>query len=379
MIEKLFFFLAISFFLFGCQHTEPIRDHSSVLKSNFFEKEELKGVEEVTITIGAIGDVLLHERVYQRAKKPDGTYDFDPMLNEVKPLLKKPDFLMANQESMPGGVEIGLSTYPSFNSPKEIVTTLQKLGVDMVIGANNHTLDRGMNAIESALDYYEEIGMDYVGVYRNKEDREIERIVIINDIAIGVLAYTYGTNGIPIPHDHPDVVAMINQERMVRDVQNLRGKADVIVVHMHWGNEYEREPNDEQRNLARVLSEAGADIIFGHHPHVLQPIEKIDREEGLETIVFYSLGNFFSGQKFQFTDIGGVATVDVTKVADGDEVTVSFSSPKIEPTVVIQKESGFYVIPMFDVERSTLSGTTYDQVVDHTLQYLHRSEKLLTD
>lgn len=119
-------------------------------------------VEEISITIGAIGDVLLHERVYELAEA-EGGYNFIPMLQLVEPLLQAPDFMMANQESMPGGVEIGLSTYPSFNSPKEIASNLQELGIDMVIGSNNHTLDRGIAAIESTLEHYDEIGMEYVG------------------------------------------------------------------------------------------------------------------------------------------------------------------------------------------------------------------------
>lgn len=371
MTKKMLIPLIILIILVSCQSNPPVQDHSTVLKTHVFDKKDFKRIEEVTVRIGAIGDVLLHQRVYEKAAKTDGTYDFDPMFNKVAPLLEEPDFLMANQESLPGGVELGLSTYPSFNSPKEIVTTLQKLGVDMIIGANNHALDRGITAIESALNFYNEIGMNYVGMYRNKEDRETNRIVKVDDMTIGVLAYTYGTNGIPIPIGHEHVIAMQDREQMIEDVEKLEGKVDLVIVHMHWGNEYERQPNDQQRELAQMLAKAGVDLIFGHHPHVLQPIEKITLEEGHETLVFYSLGNFYSGQKYEFTDIGGVATVDVTKITEGNEITIRFDSPKIEPTIVIQKKDGFYVMPMSHVEKSAITKTTYDQVVDHTLQYLH--------
>lgn len=350
-------------------------------------EEEQAKKEEVTISIGAIGDVLLHARVYETAEAENGEYDFSPMLAAVEPLLQAPDFMMANQESMPGGVELGLSTYPLFNSPQEIVRDLQNAGVDMIVGANNHTLDGGIEAVESALDFYDEIGMDYVGVYRDTEDRQTDRIVTVDGVKLGVLAYTYGTNGIPIPEGHEDVVALIEPERMVEDVRSLREKVDVVIVHLHWGNEYEREPNEEQRQLAAELSEAGVDVIFGHHPHVLQPVEWIsaessEQEDGpssdnpsndepsnKETIVFYSLGNFLSGQDFEYTDIGGVATVEITKVTEGDDTSVNVHSPHLEPTLVVNENNRYSVFPMAEADRPSISGATRKEIVEHTHRY----------
>ncbi|WNF36654.1 CapA family protein [Bacillaceae bacterium IKA-2] len=325
---------------------------------------------QTTITVAAIGDVLLHERAYVPAQVTVGTYDFMPMLERVKTLLSAPSFLMANIESIPGGVEIGLSTYPSFNSPKEIVTDLQSLGVDMVIGANNHTLDRGLRAVESALNFYDEIGMPYVGNYRNFDDRDTARIVTVEDISIGVLAYTYGLNGIAVPKGHEYVVGLINPDQMVADIEKIRKKVDVLVVHMHWGAEYELEPNQGQRDLAMLLAESGVDIVFGHHPHVLQPIERIKLEEGHETIVFYSLGNFLSGQNFDYTDIGGVGTVAVTKTVEGEDVSVKVDAPNIEPTIVVQKDNGYFVWPMEEAEVLSISGATLEEIMIHTQSYL---------
>ncbi|MFA9556303.1 CapA family protein [Evansella sp. AB-rgal1] len=325
---------------------------------------------ESTITIGAIGDVLIHDRVYDRAKVGEGKYDFSPSFEEVADLLHSPDFLMANMESMPGGVELGLSGYPLFNSPQEIVTDLQNVGVDMMIGANNHTIDRGLKAVNNALDLYDVVGMDYVGVYRDQEDRNTDRIVSIEDISLGVLAYTYGTNGIPIPSGHEYVVPLINKDQITKDVERLREKVDVLIVHMHWGTEYIREPNQNQRDLAQFLAELEVDIVFGHHPHVLQPIDVIKNEEtGHETTVFYSLGNFFSGQYFEFTDIGGVATVEVTKETVGNESTVTITTPQIEPTVVILDDI-YRVKPMEATDGSPITGTTFEDVLEHTMIYM---------
>lgn len=331
-------------------------------------KAEVEETEqETTITIGSVGDVLLHSRVYKKAQTPKG-YDFIPQLEAVESLLQAPDFMMANQESMPGGIELGLSTYPQFNSPHEIVSDLQSLGVDMLIGANNHTLDRGVAAVESALDFYDEIGMEYVGVYRDTEDRLRDRIMTVDGIDLGVLAYTYGTNGIPIPSGYENIVALIDPNRIENDVKHLRDKVDVLIVHMHWGAEYENEPNDEQRHLAEQLSEWGVDVIFGHHPHVLQPIEVITQESGYETTVFYSLGNFISSQDFGLTDIGGVATLDITKRTKGDAVTIEVSNPHIEPTIV--QQTTWKVYPFAEAEFTSVVGRSYQETVEHTQMYL---------
>nr|WP_062051765.1 CapA family protein [Bacillus sp. JCM 19034] len=138
--------------------------------------------EETTITLGAIGDVLLHERLYETAEVEDG-YDFMRMLEPVNHLLEEPDFMMANQESLPGGEELGLSTYPTFNSPQEIARDLQLAGVDMVSVANNHTLDRGLQLVYNSIDYYDEIGLHYVGAYRDQDDRERMRIIDVDGIS----------------------------------------------------------------------------------------------------------------------------------------------------------------------------------------------------
>lgn len=358
--------------IIGCQHTDEtkeenrmIEDFSEVIEEKDYIEVKEDTKKEITVTVGAIGDVLLHKRLYQHAEVDNGRYDFIPMLQGVEDLLQSPDFLMANIESIPGGADIGLSTYPTFNSPQEIVTDLQSLGVDMVIGANNHTLDKGIKAIDSAINLYDEVKMPYVGLYRDTNDRNNARIVTIEDVSLGVLAYTYGTNGIPIPPGHEDVVALFDSARIVDDVQKLRDQVDIVIVHMHWGSEYERKPNQTQRDLAQILSAAGVDIIFGHHPHVLQPIERL-KDNDQETIVFYSLGNFYSGQNFDYTDIGGVATVEVTKVIEGDKSSVSLHSPQIEPTLVLHKKNGFFVVPMSEADSPSISGATREDIVEHT-------------
>ncbi|WP_338484460.1 CapA family protein [Alkalicoccus halolimnae] len=285
------------------------------------------------VIIGAIGDVLLHDRVYEDAETEDG-YDFMPMIKPVEEEMKEPDFLMANQESLPGGEELGLSGYPMFNSPVQIVDDLQQAGVDFLSLANNHSLDTGLEGINNTIDYLNSVDMPYTGVYESWEDYNEERIINVKGIDIGLLSYTYGTNGIPVPEGHEYAVSMLRYPEMLEKVRLLEDKVDVLIVHAHWGEEYARLPNDEQKWVASQFAEAGADIIIGHHPHVLQPIEKLETKDGREAVVFYSLGNYLSGQVFEYTDIGGIAEIKLEKEINGNSENVVLKNPKILPTFV---------------------------------------------
>src|SRR5699024_2358586 len=169
------------------------------------------------ITLSAVGDILIHDRVYDDARTEDG-FNFRPMLAQVKPFLEEATITVANQETMIGGEEIGLSGYPSFNSPYEVVDALKDAGVDVVSLANNHTLDRGEEAIQNALSYWDSIGMMYTGAYKNEKDRETIRVLETEEnISVAFLAYTYGTNGIEVPEGKEYLVNLIDPKKMKQD------------------------------------------------------------------------------------------------------------------------------------------------------------------
>lgn len=283
--------------------------------------------------IGGIGDILLHDTVYNDALTENG-YDFNPMFKPVHSILQKPDFLIANQESTPGGPEFGISSYPTFNSPFEIVDALMEAGVDMVTTANNHSIDRRTPslALLSAIEYYEKVGLPYTGTFKSEEDRNTIRVMNVNGIKIAVLSYTYGLNGIPIPEGKDYVVNLLDRELILSDIEKAKPISDVVLLALHWGNEYQRQPNQEQRQLADEFIKAGADIIFGHHPHVLQPMQWIEREDGSKGLVIYSLGNFLSGQIWDYKDIGGMIEVTLTKEIRNNETTISIEDPILHPT-----------------------------------------------
>ena len=301
-----------------------------------------------TIEVGAIGDILLHDKVYEDAATGSG-YDFTAMFKPVKELLSSPDYTIANQESIAGGSDLGLSSYPTFNSPYEISDTLKDVGIDLVTLANNHSLDKGEKGILRAIDYYNKIGMPYVGINKSENDRKRDRIAKVNGITIGFLSYTYGTNGIPIPDGKDYLVNYLDDQLIKQDIKNLRNKVDIILINAHWGLEYQREPSEEQRRLANLMAEAGADIIIGHHPHVLQPIEWIDKNKQ-RTLVVYSLGNFISAQKNDYKDIGGMVKVSISKEwsSNGNKATVDDVS--FTPTYVTNQNYRDYRIKPFNNE-----------------------------
>lgn len=304
-----------------------------------------KSIKE-TLTIGAIGDILIHDLVYEDAKTADG-YNFNPMFEPVKELLQAPDILTANQESLVGGTELGITSYPSFNSPFELSEAVMNAGVDVVSTANNHSLDKGYRGVEKQIAYFERIGLPYVGTAVSQEGRDKITVLEKNGIRLAFLSYTYGTNGIPIPQGKEFSVNLIDKELMKKDIAKARRESDVVIASMHWGNEYQRFPTEEQKDLAKWLSNEGVDIIFGSHPHVLQPMEWIERQDGKKTFVVYSLGNFISAQLRDYKDIGGLVTLEITKTVSDKGSSIELANPSFHPTFVYRKNGrDFRVVPM---------------------------------
>lgn len=323
-----------------------------------------KPVEKTTnLTLAAVGDILIHDRVYNKAKTPSG-YDFNRNFQPVKPYLTEPDITIANQETMIGGKQHGLSSYPSFNSPHEVGDALKANGVDLVTLANNHTLDRGEKVILSALNYWNQIDVMYTGAFLNEKDSQNIRLIKKNDITVSFLSYTYGTNGIPVPTGKDHLVNLIEVERIKRDILQAKKLSDVNVVSLHFGNEYERMPNDFQKEMVKVVTEAGGDIIIGHHPHVLQPVKWETASDGSKTFVAYSLGNFLSGQRREFKDIGGIVQLSVTKRQKGSQISIELTEPKFLPTYVDQP---FVIHPMKDLPAMKKS---YGEIKSHMKQWV---------
>lgn len=358
--------------LMGCSAEEQQAELYHLKENGQVNKETLSylAAESYQLSISAIGDLLIHGRVYNHARTGTG-FDFMPMVEEVKDYLTSPDITTANQETMIGGEAFGLSTYPQFNSPQEVGDMVKELGIDLVTLANNHTLDRGEQVVYSALDYWDEIGVLYTGSYRDEADQAEIRVIEENNISVAFLGYSYGTNGIPVPSGKDYLINLIDQEKIAADVAEAKELADVVVMHLHFGDEYIRMPNMFQQELVQYVVDLGVDIVFGHHPHVLQPVDWVESASGEEAFVIYSLGNFLSGQDELYRQIGGIVELVINKEVTSSSVTISLESPRFLPTYV-DINQGFKVIPLKDVTNQQLPGARghYEEIKRHMSQWM---------
>lgn len=371
-----FIFLMMLLAITGCAELQKkAKENPHDVKDEIVQQEVEPEPVVSNASIAGIGDVLLHGSIYRDAQVGD-TFNFDDVFSAVKPYLESPDITVANQESMIGGKEIGLSTYPQFNSPFEIGDTLKHSGVDLVTIANNHTLDRGEKAIMNALDHWDKIGMPYVGAYRSADDQARIRTLEKNGITFSFLAYTYGTNGIPVPEGKPYLVNLIDKEKIQAEIFEAKELSDVVVVSLHFGNEYERMPNENQKDLAQFIADAGAHIIFGHHPHVLQPVDFIRSKEGHDTFVAYSLANFLAAQEAKhdhYRRTGGILQVEVEKVEFDGETTVRIHSPSFLPTYIhFRNWQNYRILPMHSLTNNELSNAKqrYEETKQHMQQFV---------
>jgi poly-gamma-glutamate capsule biosynthesis protein CapA/YwtB (metallophosphatase superfamily) len=333
------------------------------------EIEEVFEPKEYQLNMVMVGDMLIHSPVYKDAYK-DGTYDFTGMIERIKPIIQESDIAFYNQETTLGGVELGLSSYPRFNSPYEVGDAMIDAGFNMVSLANNHTIDRGEKAILNSIVYWNKHeNILTAGSYDSFESKEEDRIFEKNGITYTLLAYTNGTNGLPIPKGKEYLVDVYSKEKAKADIERLRDKVDIIIVSMHWGNEYVHNPNEYQIENANYLASLGVDIIVGTHPHVIQPIDIID-----DTIVFYSLGNFLSSQIGIERLIGLIGKVVITKTVYEDYTTVEKELGENELFYNHYhsiKRNNFKLIPFTEVDEKVLPNyaNVYEKYKNIVIKY----------
>jgi poly-gamma-glutamate synthesis protein (capsule biosynthesis protein) len=267
----------------------------------------------VRLHLIAYGDNLLHKGISEYSQLPDGSYDFSSIYSDISATVSAADIAIVNQEVPVGGVELGISGYPNFNAPHEAVNALAGAGFDVLTLATNHMLDKGADGVISTLNYIRQTFPDILttGAYLSAEEREIVPVTEVSGIRVAFLNYTYGLNG----NDSARVfINVIQDDLILADVARAREQADYVVVAMHWGEENQTTPTDEQQRLARLLADAGVDLVIGTHPHVVQPVEVLTGADGHQTIVYYSLGNLVSLQHAAGNMLGGVAEVTATFV-----------------------------------------------------------------
>ncbi|HHV63580.1 MAG TPA: CapA family protein [Peptococcaceae bacterium] len=275
--------------------------------------------EIVDITIASVGDILIHNTLYFAAYDPaTGNYDFKSQFQYVKPYLEQADITVANLETVLAGPEKGYASYPRFNTPDSIVTALKDAGVDILTAANNHRMDQGISGFYRTIEVVRNEGLDIIGV----KAEEKEKTYVIKDIKgvkIAFLNYGYtyprwdgslDVNGLILPAEMAGLLASFDPQDVEKSLLSIEESikdaradgAEIIILFLHWGDEYHRQPNNFQKELASKLVSLGVDAIFGGHPHVLQPAVYLTSPAGSKVPVFYSLGNFISDQRLETVD-----------------------------------------------------------------------------
>ncbi|MDZ5712893.1 CapA family protein [Jeotgalibacillus haloalkalitolerans] len=305
----------------------------------------------------AVGDLLVERPILFDAMQKDGTFNFDPLLSNVKHLIQKGDFVYANQETPITGSEYGLGDGDFvFNNPYELGHYYYETGFNMLQLANNHTLDMGYEGLERNLAFWENHYPDVAlsGVYPSSDEAREIPVIDKNGISVALISSTYNSN---LPVEYPDTVNIFteNEERLINDVTRAEEIADVVAVGIHWGNEYQ-QPVQEQEELAQKLVNNGADIILGHHPHILQPIEWLEGPDDQPALVAYSLGNFISGpfdDRVPHLDCERLtgAMIGFDLVKQGEKV--SFESVYAVPTFTSFTEdfSDYQILPLDEFEQ----------------------------
>ena len=271
-----------------------------------------------------IGDIMGHDSQINAAYDATSkTYNYDGVFAKVSPIFKKHDFAIANLEVTLAGIPF--KGYPQFSSPDALAVAAKKSGINTLVTANNHSCDRGKQGIIRTIKVLDSLGINHTGTFLNSKERESSNLLVLskNEISVGILNYTYGTNGLPVPS--PTVVNKIDTALMAADIQKSKtANLDKLIIVIHWGKEYSSHPSTSQVNIANFLFDQGADIIIGSHPHVIQPMEYYEKTlKNPEQFIPFSLGNFISNQRKRKTDGGAMVAITLTK--HNNETTISNS------------------------------------------------------
>ena len=297
------------------------------------------------LTLLFVGDLMQHQAQIDAARQPDGTYDYSHCFSLVKDDIGRADLAIGNLEVTLGGKPY--RGYPQFSAPDEYLHAIHDAGFDILGTANNHSLDRRKRGLERTLTLADSLDIPTVGTYRDSIDRQLRYPLIVekNGVRIALLCATYGTNGIPATA--PNIVNSLDRHELAADIRRARSlHPDAIIAFVHWGNEYQQQPNTEQRNLAQWLLEQGVDHIIGSHPHVVQPIELVpSAEHPTHHAIVYSLGNYVSNMSITHGDVGLAVELTLEKIAGTTRLKAIKHSLVYTERAALSQTGDFRIIP----------------------------------
>ncbi|MCX8490168.1 MAG: CapA family protein [Cyclobacteriaceae bacterium] len=326
-----------------------------------------------------VGDIMQHDSQIQSAFNPTtGKYEYDSCFRFVKPYFESVDITIGNLELTLGGAPY--KGYPQFSAPDELAATLKDAGVDVLVTANNHSLDRGRRGLERTITKLDSLRFLHTGTFRDSLERMNEYPLLIpkNGFTIALLNYTYGTNGIRVIK--PNMVNLLDTALIRRDLLKAKSlQPDFIIVFTHWGLEYQSQPSVDQKRIGEFCFRMGANAVIGSHPHVLQPMEW--RREDNQLLV-YSLGNFVSGQRDRYKNGGGMVRLDLLKVKTLATSICRIDSANYLLQWIYKKPIGqkkIYVLPIPSFEQDTTVFITDPISLNQFRIFIEDSRKLLNN
>ncbi len=339
--------LIISVWLSGCAQTSSVEQPTEAVlvqeqTPSLEQIEQTQPLEsevvpepvfvERDITLMAVGDNLMHMGIVYTGLKKDGSYDYSVLFEGISDFLDVADIKIINQETILGGNELGFSGFPYFNSPTEVGDAIAEAKFNVVLQASNHSADQGIAGLQNCVSFWEghpEVLM--TGIYGESAKTHDIPTLMIDDITFAVLNYTYGPNMEVLPSSiqgHLDMLCNWDEKtgridfttihpQVLTDIEEASQIADVVIVCPHWGTEYTTVPSKYQKEFAAQMTQAGADLIIGTHPHVVQPVEWVESENGNRALCYYSLGNYVSTQKEGISMLEAMAWVTFRVKEDG--------------------------------------------------------------
>ena len=293
-----------------------------------------------------LGDVMQHESQINAAYDPLAKkYDYTSCFQFVKPYIASADVAIGNLEVTLAGPPY--QGYPTFSAPDELLFALKDMGMDVLVTANNHCVDKGKKGLERTIEMLDSLEIPHTGTFVDEASRLNDYPLIIekNGFKLALLNYTFSTNGLPVAS--PNIVNRIDTTLIRHDLEKAKTMSpDKIIVFTHWGIEYESLPAQSQKEVAKFCFSHGADLVIGAHPHVIQPMEWRKKDDQL---IAYSLSNFVSGQRKRYTDGGVMLRVAFEKIAfrpDSAKTTIDSASYILE--WVYKNPEGrkkYYVLP----------------------------------
>ena len=295
-----------------------------------------KAPEISTATVIAVGDNLYHDSLIQSGESDSGTWNYDAIYENVKDEIQAADIAMVDQETVLTTEHDAVSGYPSFATPTEVGDALINAGFDVIESATNHIDDYGYDYMAQTLNFWKTSYPDVpvLGIHDSEEDANTVKTLEVNGIKVAFLDYTYGTNNSGAGDGKDYMIDIFEKDKVASMIEKAKADSDVLIFVAHWGKEMEPMPTEYEKEWATFLMQQGVDVVIGTNPNVLQPYGYLTDDSGHNMLIYYSLGNFVTGQETLKQLLGGMATFTIQKTVEGGQTTVEIQDAALTPLVM---------------------------------------------